>query len=311
MDSAAHLHRTPHPACTWSSEGSLTEDLCPELTGVKAVCRRLSACENNQLISHFVLSSSWMGEFPSFHLQFSKSPELSQCKVMRTGELDAWNPKYFCLTWKENPYRKRKEIHYQHILLKQRNKGFSSYKKKKSIWNKFPKPQKFSWKKKWMCGIWFNAKVTFLPLCYKEILGESHCCGRMRNEGMKQILPLRAIILSKLPGTSVSPEPWAGGGLQHPLITAVWQEPGLGACLLCPIQSILSKVSTGTGSGEHHQISLNLSSICMPRYLLSWERRAGSGTGQGTQCLSIWLHGLMTSGLDLSSTWHKNMAKKI
>lgn len=100
-----------------------------------------------------------------------------------------------------------------------------------------------------MCGIWFNAKVTFLQLCYKEILGESHCCGRMRNEGMKQILPLRVIILYKLLGTSVPPEPWAGGGLQQPLSTAVWQElvwePGLGACLLCSIQSALSKVTTG------------------------------------------------------------------
>lgn len=77
-----------------------------------------------------------------------------------------------------------------------------------------------------MCGIWCNAKVTFLQLCSKEILGESHCCGQMRNEGMKQILPLRAIILYKLLGTSVPPEPWAGGGLQHPRATAVWRELG-------------------------------------------------------------------------------------
>lgn len=77
-----------------------------------------------------------------------------------------------------------------------------------------------------MCGIWCNAKVTFLQLCSKEILGESHCCGRMRNEGRKQILPLRAIILYKLLGTSIPPEPRAGGGLQHPLATAVWQELG-------------------------------------------------------------------------------------
>lgn len=99
--------------------------------------------------------------------------------------------------------------------------------------------------KKKVCGIWFNVKVTFLQLCYKEILGESHCCGRMRNEEEKQILPLRAIILYKLLGTSIVPEPWAGGGLQH-LTTAVWQgmvgKSRLGACLLCPMQSALSKV---------------------------------------------------------------------
>lgn len=75
-----------------------------------------------------------------------------------------------------------------------------------------------------------------------------------------------------------------------PLTTAVWQEPGLGVCLLCPIQSSLSKVSTDTGSGEHHLISLNLNYMCMPRHLLSWQRKGGSGIEQGTQCLSTWLH---------------------
>lgn len=49
---------------------------------------------------------------------------------MRTEELDAWNMERFCLTWKENPYRKIKDIHYRHILLKeQKNKGSSLLKK--------------------------------------------------------------------------------------------------------------------------------------------------------------------------------------
>lgn len=183
------------------------------------------------------------------------------------------------------------------------------------MWNKFPKPQKFSQGKK-VCGIWFNVKVTFLQLCYKEILGESHCCGRMRNEGEKQILPLRAIILYKLLGTSVLPEPWAGGGLQHPLTTAVWQgmvwKSGLGACLLCPIQSALSKVNTQERASVSRNRFLRISAMyACPDICSAGRGEVVAVQSRGIQCLPIWWHGLMTWGLDLFSTWHKTVPKEL
>lgn len=172
-------------------------------------------------------------------------------------------------------------------------------------------------KKKKVCGIWFNVKVTFLQLCYKEILGESHCCGRMRNEEEKQILPLRVIILYKLLGTSVLPEPWAGGGMQPPLTTAAWQgmvwKSGLGACLLCPMQSALSKGNTQGWAAVSTNRFLWIAAIYACPDICSAGRQAGaySSAEQEIQCLPVWLHGLMTSGLDLSSSWHKTMAKKL
>lgn len=142
-----------------------------------------------------------------------------------------------------------------------------------------------------MCGIWCNAKVTFLQLCSKEILGESHGCGQKRNEGMKQILPLRAIILYKLLGTSIPPEPRAGGGLQHPLATAVWQELGWEPAFCAPSKAHWARWAPAQAVVSTSRI-LWLPAIRMPGYSLSWQRR-------GTQCLSVWRHGLMVSGLDL------------
>lgn len=124
--------------------------------------------------------------------------------------------------------------------------------------------------------------LNFLELYYVAILGKSHHFERMRDGGIKQVLPLHVIILYKLPGSPILAEgtslrSWTAAFSQQSCgpgkaVRSEYTRLG-GAFVLCWFSKVdCEKVRTGPVENSNMFLCLNFSFIFIPKYLLNWQR---------------------------------------